>query len=253
MGKAEKPNDFVGSNDAKANEVNDNFDVIYNEFNGSIDEYNLNTEKAELKAALAEITGRILYPVGSIYINAQDNTNPATLFGFGSWERFGKGRVMVGQDPDDVDFDAIGEKGGEKTHTLTEGEMPSHDHSDGTLGTDTDGWHNHNIDANGNHNHSGSTSTDGNHNHDYTKHYQYSSGTHGGSYDQYDLRFRTKQTESAGSHSHSISTDGYHNHNLDGAGNHSHDVTGSTANAGSDNAHNNLQPYITVYAWKRTA
>ena len=58
------------------------------------------------------------YPVGSIYINANNGTNPSSLLGFGSWSRFGEGRVLVSQDSTDADFDAIGETGGEKTHQL---------------------------------------------------------------------------------------------------------------------------------------
>ena len=39
-----------------------------------------------------------------------------------------KGRVPVGIDTNDTDFDTLGETGGEKTHTLTINEMPSHNH-----------------------------------------------------------------------------------------------------------------------------
>jgi hypothetical protein len=38
---------------------------------------------------------RTMYPVGVIYTSTA-STNPATLFGFGTWVAFGVGRVMVG-------------------------------------------------------------------------------------------------------------------------------------------------------------
>lgn len=40
-----------------------------------------------------------------------------------------RGRFIVGYNPNDTDYDTIGETGGEKTHTLTVAEMPSHSHS----------------------------------------------------------------------------------------------------------------------------
>ena len=67
-----------------------------------------------------------IYPVGSIFINT-NGTNPSTFLG-GTWEAFGKGRVLVGQDTGDTSFDTLGETGGEKKHTLTIDEMPSHGH-----------------------------------------------------------------------------------------------------------------------------
>jgi hypothetical protein len=68
------------------------------------------------------------YPVGSIYANASVTTNPATLLGFGTWVRFGQGRVMVGQDPSDDAFNGLEETGGSKTHTLTEAQLAAHAH-----------------------------------------------------------------------------------------------------------------------------
>lgn len=68
-----------------------------------------------------------VWVVGAIFISAVD-TNPALLLGFGTWLEFGKGRVLVGVDELDPDFNTVLETGGEKTHLLTVGEIPSHQH-----------------------------------------------------------------------------------------------------------------------------
>ena len=47
-------------------------------------------------AGAITVLGPSIYPVGSIYINASVATNPATLFGFGTWTAFGSGNVPVG-------------------------------------------------------------------------------------------------------------------------------------------------------------
>ena len=72
------------------------------------------------------------YPVGSIYMNCSNATNPATLLGFGTWSAFGEGRVLIGIDSSDSDFDSAEETGGSKTHTLTEAQLPSHRHTVGS-------------------------------------------------------------------------------------------------------------------------
>tara|TARA_B100000902_G_scaffold397989_2_gene463365 strand:- start:2457 stop:3182 length:726 start_codon:yes stop_codon:yes gene_type:complete len=82
-----------------------------------------------LSAGSGLVTMSDIYPVGSIYINAAVTTNPATLLGFGTWAAFGSGRMMVGYNASDSDFDALQETGGAKTHTLTIDEIPSHTHN----------------------------------------------------------------------------------------------------------------------------
>ena len=72
------------------------------------------------------------YPVGSIYMNCSNATNPGTLLGFGTWAAFGEGRVLIGIDSSDTDYDTAEETGGSKTHTLTEAQLPSHRHSIGS-------------------------------------------------------------------------------------------------------------------------
>lgn len=70
----------------------------------------------------------IIHPVGSLYISTE-NTDPSTIFG-GAWERV-KGKMLIGLDEDDTDFDTVGKVGGEKTHTLSDSEIPAHTHKMG--------------------------------------------------------------------------------------------------------------------------
>lgn len=74
----------------------------------------------------------LLYPVGSVYMS-MNSTNPSSLFG-GSWTQTAQGRMIVGVDSGDTDFNASMKTGGEKTHTLTINEMPSHSHKSTTYG-----------------------------------------------------------------------------------------------------------------------
>lgn len=68
----------------------------------------------------------LLFPIGQIIIKS-DNEDYSDWLGF-SWERTAVGKVLVGLDTTDTDFNAIGKIGGEKTHILTVDEMPSHTH-----------------------------------------------------------------------------------------------------------------------------
>lgn len=73
-----------------------------------------------------------VWPVGSIFITNRQSggtpINPNTLLGFGTWVRAGNGCAIVGQDPNQTEFDGIEETGGAKTVTLTTNEMPGHNH-----------------------------------------------------------------------------------------------------------------------------
>jgi hypothetical protein len=65
-----------------------------------------------------------VYPVGSVYLNANQATNPATLFGFGSWA-LQADNFIIGAGGSY----SVGATGGESTHTLTTAEMPAHNHN----------------------------------------------------------------------------------------------------------------------------
>ena len=104
----------------------------------------------------------------------------------GTWVAWGSGRVPVGVDTNDTDFSTAQKTGGEKKHTLTVAEMPSHKHPI-PYRTDT------NITTGS----TGQWTTD--------------PGTSSGSSDSKSIA------------------------------------------VGGGSAHNNLQPYITCYMWRRTA
>ena len=84
----------------------------------AINDTNLNLMQLELM--------KLVFPIGSTYIT-QTNTNPSTILNFGTWERL-KGKVCLGLEENDTSLNSIGKTGGEKTHTLTIDEMPSHYH-----------------------------------------------------------------------------------------------------------------------------
>jgi microcystin-dependent protein len=178
-----------------------------------------------------------LYPVGSLYASTL-STNPGTLLGFGTWTAFGAGRTLVGLDAGQVEFDTVEETGGAKTHTLTTAELASHTHVQDA--------HNHTQDS---HNH-----TQNSHNH---------------TQDAHDhlilLASPTNTTAAAAANRYAPGTSSSTITELTTATNQAATATNQAATAtnqaatatnqtaGSGTAHNNLQPYITVYMWKRTA
>jgi hypothetical protein len=67
--------------------------------------------------ALKEELLDLIYPVGSIYITVGD-INPSTTLG-GTWTQFGAGKVLVGVDTSDTDFNTKSKTGGAKTSSYT--------------------------------------------------------------------------------------------------------------------------------------
>lgn len=65
----------------------------------------------------------LFYPIGSIYETSNAEFNPNNVWS-GTWERI-KGKVIVGVDEDDTDFENSQLSGGSKSVTLTKSQMPS--------------------------------------------------------------------------------------------------------------------------------
>ena len=94
-----------------------------------------NNTTALATTAFVQAAMAALHPVGSIYINATNSTNPGTLLGFGTWTAFGAGRVPVGFDSGNALFDTAEETGGSAdavvvshTHTASVTD-PGHTHN----------------------------------------------------------------------------------------------------------------------------
>jgi hypothetical protein len=121
-----------------------------------------------------------IYPVGSIYMSV-NNTNPGSYLAGTTWAAWGSGRVPVGVDIEQTEFDVVEKPGGKKEHTLTVDEIPAHTHNYSLANVSTD------------------------------------------------------------SHRWNDSNDRGIVHN-----------SSTTSSTGGNGPHNNLQPYITCYMWKRT-
>lgn len=157
------------------------------------------TEFAEIaKKAEAAITAtNRFYPVGSIYMSV-NNTSPASFFG-GTWTAWGTGRVPVGINTGDSNFNTVEKTGGASTHTLDTSQIPSHSHGQkiNYSSTAASSW----------------------------------------------LIGAGQNTTTLG---YSLSTDAVTSGSSRRDGLYTND-------AGGNAAHNNLQPYIVCYMWKRIA
>lgn len=164
-----------------------------------------------------------IYPVGSIYMSTS-STNPSEYFG-GTWVAWGSGRVPVGVNTSDSNFSSVEKTGGASSVTLTTDQIPSHTHT-----------------------FTGSAVTSGTQsaNHTHTSYY-YAGNSRAASGSARDTCVSPNYTTSEKT-KYSTTTSA-------NSANHTHSVTaaGTISNTGSGGAHNNLQPYITCYMWKRTA
>lgn len=162
------------------------------------------------------------WPVGSVF-TAVVATNPATLLGYGTWSAIAAGRVLVGLDSGDTDFDTVEETGGAKTVTLTAAEMPAHTHVQDAH-THTQNSHNHTQDAH--------------------SHTQASTTTSTGSS---SVRLGTTDTSATAENTGAATATNQ------AATAVNQNATATNQNTGGGGAHNNVQPYFVVYFWKRTA
>ena len=147
--------------------------------------YGFNDDKSKAFIPTVQELMSVIYPVGSIYMSVS-STNPSALFG-GTWVAWGSGRVPVGVNTSETEFNAVEKTGGGKAVTLTANQIPSHNHT-------------------------------------------------------YDKTNTTGALVSAGSSAgiEVIRADKKY-------------ISTASGNKGGGGSHNNLQPYITCYMWKRTA
>lgn len=119
-----------------------------------------------------------------------------------------RGKGVKGYKSDNSKFDTLAKTGGEEEHTLTEAEMPAHSHTVNPPNTSTN--------TTGNHAHNTSASTD-------------DTGDNGGSIMMDNNTNGSINTGYAGNHSHTVDIAEF-----------------NSGSIGSGNAHNILDPYITM-------
>ena len=244
-----KPNTLLG------------FSTISDCFNRFISGARLNMIISCIEALLdhyinnAFVTIDDVYPVGSIYTSIL-STNPAEIFGAGTWEQITDGFLLSAGDTY-----TNGTTGGSASNTLSTANMPSHTHSMSHTHT-TAASTSHSGDG---HQHSiptlsGTAASAGAHQHlvDYAKLAGKSTTdrrTIGTS------SFSNSFVESDGAHIHSVTTNasttgsnGAHTHTFSNVYTNSMStITTGASGSATPTAVNNMPPYLTVYMWKRTA
>jgi hypothetical protein len=153
--------------------------------------WQLNNMYLQLQELKTQVSNPSQLPVGFVMTMTGDPRNPSQILGYGTWQRFAEGRVVIGagtttDDAGKARTFSDGNSLGEFEHTLSEAEMPVHGHSGGLT------------------------------------------GPAGGS---------------------QAKIEGY----VQGAPKSDNYVPTTTGNAGGNQAHNNIQPSIAAFMWRRTA
>lgn len=175
--------------------------------------YQVDDVKAKIQYGLRSKVEECPYDIGDLYITLNE-TLPSVKWKGTKWERV-EGFVPVGYKASDADFGTLGKTGGAKTVTLTEEQMPDHNHSAKAKKAAN---HKHGIAL--------KTATGS-----ATPHT--GPGVKEGSWSSTDTHAWLDKSlcEEAGEHDHIITVE----------------------NAGGSQAHNNLQPYKVFNMWVRTA
>lgn len=92
----------------------------------------------EITSHTHPVTGSQAFPVGSGFISFVD-TNPNILLGYGTWTSVGAGKVLIGVDISDFDFNVVEKTGGAKAvqsspQTFAGDAMPTHQHAEISAG-----------------------------------------------------------------------------------------------------------------------
>lgn len=173
-------------------------------------------------AVVSRTTYSALFAVIGVIYGAGDGS---TTFGLPNL----KGRVPVGLDAGQTEFDTLGETGGAKTHTLTAAEMPAHTHVQDAH-THVQNSHNHTQDA---HNH-----TQNAHNHGLSE------GQTDGAGSFMDRSNAASATTAVTDNATATNIAATATNQVATAVN--QNATATNQNTGGGGAHNNLQPFIVL-------
>ncbi|MTC43681.1 phage tail-collar fiber domain-containing protein [Providencia sp. wls1921] len=180
------------------------------------------SQKAVTEALQSAVNLNAIYPVGIVVWFAQ-NKNPNTLFPNTKWQYIGENKTIRLAS---LNGSNVLKEGGSDSVTLTEAQIPAHNHSFsattssfdyGTKSTNTTGSHTHPIASD-------VRSFYGDNNHT-----AYQPGT-------------GRSSGAAGDHAHTVAI-----------GAHTHTVSGTTGNKGSNNAINITNAYIMLMGWHRVS
>ena len=173
-----------------------------------------------------------MMPVGFV-VTLGIATNPATLYGFGTWAAI-SGKVVVGLG---TGFGTLNATGGAATVALAEENLPAHTHTtpEQTITSTANGGHSHSY-RDRYYAETASTLASATHKETMPTNYNSKLGSNGTDTNNTAFLFIDSTTGATTSHTHQTTI-----------------PSGATGATGSGTAHENMPPYIVKYVWERTA